>query len=73
VFHLAAQSFVPMSWQAPSETFTTNVIGQINLFEALRETPRKGGESAMDLRIILAGAKLRQNRQLNQMCRPEGR
>ncbi len=43
IFHLAAQSFVPMSWSAPSETITTNSIGQINLFEAVREcglTPR---------------------------------
>lgn len=37
IFHLAAQSFVPMSWTAPSETFVTNVIGQINIFEAVRK------------------------------------
>lgn len=37
VFHLAAQSFVPMSWRAPSETMATNTIGQINLFEAIRQ------------------------------------
>ena len=37
VFHLAAQSFVPMSWTAPSETMVTNAIGQINLLEAIRE------------------------------------
>ena len=36
VFHLAAQSFVPSSWRAPSETMVTNVIGQTNLFEAVR-------------------------------------
>ncbi len=36
VYHLAAQSFVPMSWVAPAETITTNVIGQTNLFEAIR-------------------------------------
>jgi GDP-4-dehydro-6-deoxy-D-mannose reductase len=36
VYHLAAQSFVPMSWVAPAETMTTNVIGQINIFEAIR-------------------------------------
>jgi GDP-4-dehydro-6-deoxy-D-mannose reductase len=36
IYHLAAQSFVPMSWVAPSETITTNVIGQTNLFEAVR-------------------------------------
>ena len=36
VFHLAAQSFVPMSWSAPSETMVTNAVGQLNLFEAIR-------------------------------------
>ena len=36
IYHLAAQSFVPMSWIAPAETFTTNVIGQTNIFEAIR-------------------------------------
>lgn len=36
IFHLAAQSFVPTSWKCPAETFATNAIGQINLFEALR-------------------------------------
>lgn len=35
IFHLAAQSFVPTSWKCPAETFNINVIGQINLFEAL--------------------------------------
>lgn len=37
VFHLAGQSFVPMSWKAPSETMTTNAVGQINLLESIRE------------------------------------
>lgn len=37
IFHLAAQSFVPASWNAPSETITTNVIGELNIFEAVRE------------------------------------
>ena len=36
IFHLAAQSFVPTSWNAPSESLTTNVIGQVNIFEAVR-------------------------------------
>lgn len=37
IFHLAAQSFVASSWTAPSETLTTNIIGQLNLLEAVRE------------------------------------
>jgi len=36
VFHLAAQSFVPTSWHAPTDTLTTNIMGQLNLFEAVR-------------------------------------
>jgi GDP-4-dehydro-6-deoxy-D-mannose reductase len=37
IFHLAAQSFVPTSWRAPSECLVTNVIGQLNIFEAMRK------------------------------------
>ncbi|MBI5710186.1 MAG: GDP-mannose 4,6-dehydratase [Candidatus Eisenbacteria bacterium] len=36
IFHLAAQSFVPTSWIAPTESLTTNILGQLNLFEAVR-------------------------------------
>ena len=36
VFHLAAQSFVAASWEAPAETVATNTLCQINLLEALR-------------------------------------
>ncbi|MFH1824982.1 MAG: GDP-mannose 4,6-dehydratase [Candidatus Firestonebacteria bacterium] len=37
IFHLAAQSFVPTSWHAPAETLTTNIIGELNIFESVRE------------------------------------
>ena len=30
IFHLAAQSFVPASWSAPTETISTNIIGEVN-------------------------------------------
>ena len=36
IFHLAAQSYVPASWNAPAATLETNIIGQTNLFEAVR-------------------------------------
>ena len=36
IFHLAAQSFVPTSWSAPTESLTTNILGELNLFEAVR-------------------------------------
>ncbi|MHB2020724.1 MAG: GDP-mannose 4,6-dehydratase, partial [Candidatus Xenobia bacterium] len=38
LFHLAAESFVPTSWKAPSHTVTVNCLGQINVMEALRES-----------------------------------
>jgi len=41
IFHLAAQSFVPTSWHAPQETITTNIIGQLNIFESLRSNNLK--------------------------------
>ena len=37
IFHLAAQSFVPTSWKAPSESLSTNILGELNLFEAVRK------------------------------------
>ena len=36
VVHLAAQSFVGVSWHAPAETLSTNIISQVNLLEAIR-------------------------------------
>ncbi len=38
IFHLAAQSFVPYSFSAPKITMDTNVIGTLNLLEAIRLT-----------------------------------
>src|SRR5258705_12709648 len=38
IFHLAAQSFVPTSWKAPTESLTTNVLGQLHVFEACRRS-----------------------------------
>ena len=37
IFHLAAQSFVPASWNAPEESLHTNVIGTLRLFEGARQ------------------------------------
>jgi CDP-glucose 4,6-dehydratase len=41
VFHLAAQPLVRKSYREPVETFATNVMGSVNVLEALRlaETP----------------------------------
>lgn len=49
VFHLAAQSFVPTSWNAPADTLQNNIIGQVNLLEAIRR-------SGIECRIQIAGS-----------------
>ena len=36
VFHLAAQSSVPVSWKEPVQTLMTNIMGELHLFEAVR-------------------------------------
>ena len=37
IFHLAAQSFVPVSFQAPEDTLYNNIIAELNLFEVVKE------------------------------------
>lgn len=36
IFHLAAQSYVPSSWEAPHATLAANINGTLNLLEAVR-------------------------------------
>ena len=38
VFHLAAQPLVRLSYAEPVETYATNVMGTVNLLEAVRQT-----------------------------------
>lgn len=38
VIHMAAQPLVRYSYQEPVETYSTNVMGTVNLFEAVRST-----------------------------------
>lgn len=49
IFHLAAQSYVPASWQAPAETLSNNILSQTNIFEAIRTLD-------LDARIQIAGS-----------------
>ena len=44
VFHLAAQALVHRSYQDPIETYSTNVMGTVNLLEAVRQV---GGVRAL--------------------------
>jgi CDP-glucose 4,6-dehydratase len=43
VFHLAAQPLVGVAYRDPVETFDTNVMGTVNVLEAIRTTPSVKG------------------------------
>lgn len=49
VYHLAAQSSVAVSWKKPQLTAEINVIGSINVLEAVRNAAKK------DMRVIMIG------------------
>lgn len=49
VFHLAAQSFIPASWDSPAETFHTNVVGQCNLLEAIKHLRPSGYDPVVQI------------------------
>ncbi|MBI3964624.1 MAG: GDP-mannose 4,6-dehydratase [Chloroflexi bacterium] len=51
IFHLAAQSFVLVSFAAPAQTLEANIAMQLNLFEAVREEGSAGA-----VRIHIAGS-----------------
>ncbi len=50
VYHLAAQSSVSVSWKKPQLTAEINVIGTINVLEAVRDFQKK------NIRLILIGS-----------------
>ena len=39
VIHMAAQTLVKESYADPSSTYSTNIMGTVNLYEAIRKTP----------------------------------
>ena len=54
IFHLAAQSYVPASWEAPNETLLLNISGQTNILEAVKEIRHR--EPDYDPIILIAGS-----------------
>jgi len=63
VFHLAAQPLVRVSYADPVGTFSTNVMGTVNLLEALR--PLK---SVMSV-VVVTSDKCYENREWERSCR----
>lgn len=49
IFHLAAQSYIPASWDSPAETFHTNIVGQCNLLEAIKHLRPSGYDPVVQI------------------------
>ena len=65
VFHLAAQSLVRPSYQEPRLTYETNVMGTVNVLEAVRHTP------SVRVAINVTSDKCYENRESALGCREE--
>lgn len=59
VFHMAAQPLVLRSYQDPRFTYETNVMGTLNLFEAVRQTP------SVRAVVIVTSDKCYENREMD--------
>lgn len=57
VIHMAAQSLVRYSYQNPIETYTTNVMGTVNMLEAIRQT------SSVKAVVVITSDKCYENRE----------
>ena len=57
VFHLAAQPIVRRAYQIPAETFETNVMGTVNVMEAIR------GCDSVKAGVIITSDKCYENRE----------
>lgn len=57
VFHLAAQPLVRLSYDIPAETYETNVMGTINVMEAIRHT------SSVRTAVMITTDKCYENRE----------
>jgi CDP-glucose 4,6-dehydratase len=57
VFHLAAQPIVRDSYRIPVETYATNVMGTVNLLDAVRQTP------GVKATVVITSDKCYENRE----------
>ncbi len=65
VFHLAAQSLVRSSYRIPAETFAVNVMGTVNVLDAIRNLPQPTAA------VIVTSDKCYENREQVHSYREE--
>jgi CDP-glucose 4,6-dehydratase len=59
IFHLAAQSLVLSSYESPLDTYSTNVMGTLNLFESIKKN------SSVKVIVNVTSDKCYENKDLN--------
>jgi CDP-glucose 4,6-dehydratase len=62
VFHLAAQSIVRVGYRMPAETVETNVMGTVNILEAVRAAAADGSPHPLAV-IVVTSDKCYENRE----------
>ncbi len=62
IFHMAAQSLVRVSYSSPAETYATNIMGTVNLLEAVRQV-NLNGDADVRAVIIVTSDKCYENRE----------
>lgn len=67
IIHMAAQSLVRQAYQTPFETYSTNIMGTVNLFEAARS------ENTVKVVINVTSDKCYEQSGLNKVFREEDR
>lgn len=67
VFHFAAQSLVRLSYADPAHTWSTNVMGTLNLLEACRDAP------ALRALVVATSDKCYENRETGHAFREDDR
>ena len=65
VLHLAAQSLVRASYEAPVETYATNVMGTVQLLDAIRRVP------AVRAAVVVTSDKCYENREWDRAYRED--
>ena len=65
VFHLAAQPLVRLSYEEPVDTWQTNVMGTINIMEAIRSCP------SVKVGVMITTDKCYENREVNHAYRED--
>jgi nucleoside-diphosphate-sugar epimerase len=70
IYHLAAQSLPTVSWSNPWETMDINVLGTVNLFEAVKDARRS--DSGYDPMVVVACSSAQYGASLTEANSPVG-